>query len=84
MKNEFKNVRTDFRTGTIAYYGPNDKIVTRIVVGITVAAGRNFIETRKWSSELKDIKNDKQILEEISAYLNLSKSELFKYCWPSH
>jgi len=36
MKNEFKKVRTDFRTGTIAYYGPNDKIVTKIVVGITV------------------------------------------------
>ncbi len=73
MKNEFNEVETNFRTGTIAYYGPNDKIVTKIVVGITVAAGRNFIETRKWSSESKDIKSDKQVLEEISAYLNLSR-----------
>lgn len=73
MKNEFKKVRTDFRTGTIAYYGPNDKNRYKIVVGITVAAGRNFIETRKWSSESKDIKNAKHVLEEIAAYLNLSR-----------
>ena len=33
MKNEFKMVGTDFRTGTIACYGPDDKTVTKIVVG---------------------------------------------------
>ncbi len=73
MKTKVKGVGTGFRTGTIAYYGPDDKTVTKVIVGITVGAGKNFIDTKKWSSEEKDIKNDKQILEEISAYLNLSK-----------
>jgi hypothetical protein len=36
MKNEFKKVRTDFRTGTIAYYGPNDKIIYEGVSGAMV------------------------------------------------
>src|ERR1700722_19531318 len=73
METKLKKVGTDFRTGTIAYYGPDDKTVTKVVVGITVGAGQNFIDTKKWSSESKDIKNDKQVLEEIFAYLNLSK-----------
>ena len=73
METKLKSIGTDFRTGTIAYYGPDDKTVTKIVVGITVGAGNNFIDTKKWSSESKDIKNDNQVLEEISAYLNVSK-----------
>ena len=73
METKVKRVGADFRTGTIAYYGPDDKTVTKIIVGITVGAGENFIDTKKWSSESKDIKNDNQILKEISDYLNLSK-----------
>ncbi len=73
METKLKRVRTDFRTGTIAYYGLDDKTVTKIIVGITVGAGENFIDMKKWSSESKDIKNDSRVLEEISAYLNVSK-----------
>jgi hypothetical protein len=73
METKVKRVGVDFRTGTIAYYGPDDKTVTKIVVGITVGAGNNFIDTKKWSSESRDMKNDNQILKEISDYLNLSK-----------
>lgn len=73
MEIKIKRVGADFRTGTIAYYGPDGKTVTKIVVGITVGAGNNFIDTKKWSSESRDIKNDSQVLGEISAYLNLSK-----------
>ena len=73
METKVKRVGADFRTGMIAYYGPDDKTVTKIIVGITVGAGENFIDTKNWSSESKDIKNDSQILGEISAYLNLSK-----------
>lgn len=73
METKLKGIGTDFRTGTIAYYGPDDKTVTKIVVGITVGAGNNFIDTKKWSSESKDIKNNNQVLEEVSDYLNLSK-----------
>jgi hypothetical protein len=73
METKVKRVGADFRTGTIAYYGPNDKNVTKVIVGITVGAGENFIDTKKWSSESRDIKNDNQVLEEISAYLTLSQ-----------
>lgn len=73
METKLKRIGTDFRTGTIAYYGPDDKTVTKIVVGITVGAGNNFIDTKKWSSESRDIKNDNQVFKEISDYLNLSK-----------
>ena len=75
METKVKRIGVDFRTGTIAYYSPDDKTVTKIIVGITVGAGKNLIDTKKWSSESKDIKNDSQILGEISAYLNLSKAD---------
>jgi len=73
METKLKKIGTDFLTGTIACYGPDDKIVTKIVVGITLRAGENFIDTKTWSSKSKDIKNDIQVLEEIFDYLNLSK-----------
>ena len=48
METKVKRVGADFRTGTIAYYGPDDKTVTKVIVGITVGAGENFIDTKKW------------------------------------
>ena len=36
METKVKRVGADFRTGTIAYYGPDDKTVTKVIVGITV------------------------------------------------
>ena len=47
METKVKRVGADFRTGTIAYYGPDDKAVTKVIVGITVGAGENFIDTKK-------------------------------------
>lgn len=66
METKVKRVGADFRTETIAYYGYDDKTVTKIVVGITVGEGNNFIDTKKWSSESREMKNDNQILKEIS------------------
>jgi len=51
METKHKKIGTDFRTGTIAYYGPDDKTVTKIVVGITVGAGYNFIDTNGLPSQ---------------------------------
>ena len=34
METKVKRVGTDFRTGTIAYYGPDDKTVTKILLAL--------------------------------------------------
>lgn len=72
LETKLKKIGTDFCTETIAYYGPDDKTVTKIVVGIIVGAGYNFIDTKKWSSESKDIKKSNSI-PQYEEYFTVAK-----------
>lgn len=54
--------------GTIAHYGPDDKISTKTVVAIYVNNGQKLIAIRKWFSD-KEIRNELKVSQEIVDFL---------------
>ena len=69
-----KQARKGFRgypIATVAYYGPDDKVATKVAVGI-VAEDDRLLALEKWYSEDRDIRFnsaiDRQILEFIRSH----------------
>lgn len=59
------------RTGTIAFYGPNNKVASKIAVGI-LDDHNEILDMKKWFSNpdsATDIRNDLQIAQEIVDFL---------------
>jgi hypothetical protein len=54
--------------GTVAFYGPDDRQASKVVVGISPSAASGVTETRKWQGE-PDLREDAQVLEEVHAFL---------------
>ncbi|HKP56709.1 MAG TPA: hypothetical protein VJV78_08315 [Polyangiales bacterium] len=55
--------------GTVAFYGPDDQIASKVVVGISPNATAGITETRKWLSE-PDLRDNADVLDEVLAYLS--------------
>jgi hypothetical protein len=56
--------------GTVAFYGPDDRRATKLVVGFSPDPGRGITETRNWSSANdNDVREDARILEAALAFL---------------
>jgi len=67
-----KKAKTGFRgypVGTIAFYGPNDKRASKVVVAILTAEDAEPDELRKWTSETGDVRRSEEIGEEMAEYL---------------
>jgi hypothetical protein len=54
---------------TIAYYGPTDKMATKVAVGI-VDQYEKIIALERWFSTNQDVRRDEAICEQIVAFLN--------------
>lgn len=52
---------------TVAYYGPDDKVSTKVAVGIIKQLGKEPVELRRWVG--KDVVNDPQIVEEVTDFI---------------
>jgi hypothetical protein len=62
--------KTGYPVASIAYYGPDDKFASKVVVGITLdekAEGVAFIE--KWFSTGADVRRDRAITQEILEFI---------------
>lgn len=57
-----------YPVATIAYYGPNDKMATKVTVGIIGYDGAEADPLRSWLSDT-EVRNDPAITEEILLYL---------------
>jgi hypothetical protein len=60
-----------YPVGTVAFYGPDDKIATKLVVGIVPAEGAEPDSIRKWHSEEagQDVRNDAAVVGEALEFL---------------
>jgi hypothetical protein len=56
--------------GTIAFYGPDDQIATKLVVGISPSASEGITATRSFCNAEKDVRGDAQLLSQVLAYLS--------------
>ena len=54
---------------TMAFYGPDDKLATKVAVGITLAQGQEPAVLERWFSEAVDVRNNHEISGEIVHFL---------------
>jgi hypothetical protein len=55
-------------TATIAFYGPNDQLATKAVVGI-LDKRKELKEMRKWFSATSDLRDDATIRQEMVTFI---------------
>jgi len=59
-----------YPVATVAFYGPNDKKATKLVVGIVAHEGAQAEPLSKWYSEAEtDLRNDPQVLEQALSFI---------------
>jgi hypothetical protein len=68
-----KKAKKGFRgwpVATVALYGPDDKLATKLSIGIVPAANAEATDLRRWISEDQtDIRADNRIAEEVLAFI---------------
>ena len=66
---KLRNRRNKWPRGTLATYGPNDRIASKIVVGIITREGASPAAMRTWIATEGDIRYDETVLAEVLAFL---------------
>jgi hypothetical protein len=59
-----------FPAATIAYYGPNDKVATKVVVSLTNDPDSELAEIRRWTSDGADLRDDAASIDRIVQLLD--------------
>jgi hypothetical protein len=58
-----------YPVATMAFYGPDDKIATKVAVGIVVAEDEEAAFLERWFSEGHDVRNDHEVNEQIVKFI---------------
>ena len=58
-----------YPVATVALYGPDDTMATKLTVGIVPAENAEATDLRRWFSEGSDIRNDVDVAEEVLAFI---------------
>ena len=69
IRKKTKHGFAGYPVATVAYYGPDDVLATKIAVGIVLAEGHMPADMRKWVVEGRDIRKDHGISEEVLKYI---------------
>jgi len=67
--------KTGYPIATIAYYGPNDKFASKVVVGIVLSENTEPAFMEKWFSEDQDLRYDDVINNQIAQFIEKHKAE---------
>ncbi len=54
---------------TVAYYGPDDNVATKVAVGIIPGEDQEPIAMERWSSEGGDLRRDHDVNEKILLFI---------------
>ena len=58
-----------YPVATVAYYGPNDKLATKVAVGIVAGDDQDPIAMERWFSDGADIRRDHEVNEKIMLFV---------------
>ena len=58
-----------YPVATVALYGPDDTMATKLSVGIVPAENTEVGDLRRWFSEGRDIRDDANVAEEVLAFI---------------
>lgn len=67
-----KKAKRGFRgwpVATVAFYGPDDTMATKLAVGILPSEGADVAELKTWFSKQGDVRNDGGVAEEVLAFI---------------
>ena len=59
-----------FPVATIAFYGPDNRMATKVTVAIVLAAEQEPADLRRWLSDDRDVRTDPHIAAEILTFLD--------------
>lgn len=68
-----RRARRGFRghpIATVAYYGPNDQVASKVAVGIIPHEGEDLAALERWHSQASDVRLDPAINQEIVDFIN--------------
>ncbi len=68
LKQKSRQRKKNFPAATIAYYGSNADLATKVAVGI-ISKNNHVIDMKKWFSENDDIRMDNKVHKEILAFI---------------
>ena len=72
-----KRSRRGFRgypVATVAFYGPTDRVATKVTAGIIPAEGRDAEPLERWVSEGSEIRSDDVIARAIGEFIELHRA----------
>ncbi|MGH8628365.1 MAG: hypothetical protein ACREYC_24900 [Gammaproteobacteria bacterium] len=58
-----------YPVATVAYYGPNDQVATKVAVGIIAGEDQEPIAMERWFSEGADLRADHEVNERILLFI---------------
>lgn len=58
-----------YPVATVAFYGPDDKVATKVSVGIIAVENEEVVALERWFSETSDVRNDYKIIENILQFI---------------
>ena len=58
-----------YPVATVAFYGPDDKVATKVAVGIVLAEDEEPAFLERWFSEGRDVRNDHDVNEQILKFI---------------
>ena len=58
-----------FPLATITYYGPDDKVASKVSVGIILQEGGDVAALERWFNDVTDIRLDARVNESIVSFL---------------
>ena len=61
--------RSGFPVATVAFYGPNNVLATKIAVGIVLAPDQDVSELKRWYSASVDVRKNEGIAREVLEFL---------------
>jgi hypothetical protein len=73
-----KKAKKGFRgwpVATVALYGPDDRLATKLSAGIVPAADAEVTDLRRWLSEQGDIRADNRVAEEVLAFITEAEAK---------
>ena len=63
------STKTQYPLGTVAVYGPTDKLATKLVASVFPTERIELNARRKWTTDQGDIRENSAIRDELSAFL---------------
>ena len=64
-----------YPVATIAYYGPNDKLATKVAVAIILAEDQEAAFLERWFAEDADLRHDHEVHEKILRFIRTHEAK---------